>query len=47
MEKRVSVAQMPSELEELLRNKSLITSEVLVFASADMDAECNVIKNLL
>ena len=47
MEKRISVAQMPNGLEKVLKDKNLLTDEVLVFAAADMDANCNVIKNVL
>ena len=47
MEKRISVAQVPNELEKVLRDKKLLTEQVLVFASADMDANCNVVKNVL
>ena len=47
MENRVSVAQMPKELEEILNSKNLITGRVLVFAAADMDANCDIRRNVL
>ena len=47
MEKRSSVAEMPKELEEHLKSKNLITGKALVFATADMDVNCDIRKNVL
>lgn len=47
MEKRVSVAEMPEELKEHLNSKKLITGKVLVFATADMDKNCDIRKSVL
>ncbi len=47
MQARVSVAEMPKELEKHLNAKNLITGKVLVFAAADMDVNCEIRKNVL
>ncbi len=47
MKNRLSVAEMPKELEEQLNSKKLITGRVLVFAAADMDVNCDIRKNVL
>lgn len=47
VEERVSVAEMPKELEELLKSKNLITGKTLAFAAADMDVNCDIRKNVL
>lgn len=47
MENRISVAEMPKELENHLKSKNLITGKALVFAAADMDINCDIRKNVL
>lgn len=47
MENRISVAKMPEELEQHLRSKNLITGKALVFATADMDVNCDIRKHIL
>jgi len=47
VEERVSVAEMPNELEELLKHKNLINGRALVFAKADMDVNCEIRKHVL
>ncbi|MBQ3088015.1 MAG: ATP-binding cassette domain-containing protein [Clostridia bacterium] len=47
MEERVSVAEMPEELENHLKDKNLITGKTLVFASADMDVNCEIRNHVL
>ena len=47
MENRTSVAQMPEELKQHLNSKNLITGKVLIFATADMDKNCDIRKSVL
>ena len=47
MENRLSVAIMPEELKAHLNSKNLITGNILVFAAADMDLNCDIRKNVL
>jgi len=44
---RISVAEIPKELEKLLNAKNLINGRVLAFATADMDVNCDIRKNVL
>ncbi|MBO5105514.1 MAG: hypothetical protein J6C29_01305, partial [Clostridia bacterium] len=47
MENRLSVAIMPEELKAHLNSKNLITGNILVFAAADMDLNCDIRKIVL
>jgi len=47
MENRISVAETPQELLEHLQSEKLITGKALVFASADMDVNCDIRKHVL
>lgn len=47
MENRISVAETPQELLEHLQSENLITGKILVFATADMDVNCDIRTHIL
>ena len=46
MKDRISVAEMPNELNIHLKTENLISSDVLAFAKADMDNNCEIRKHI-
>ena len=47
MEKKVALSEMPKGLKELISSKNLLSSEVLVFAEADMNRNCEFCRFVL